>query len=433
MPEDERHVRMSSAVAGGGGSTSSGEDSEDEAGAGVDYRLLQSMLHKTSSDSAVKNKKDFTLPQRGEKDFEPDGTNKQDRILTASRQAMFDALSVPRDLSAKNYVRADWHADRGVASVDKEYVKGNLFRTVGRADRDNTVWLNAEEALFLVDRGSMEMFWHDTNLPMSVQACYAACLPFVPLHVYSVYAYLRRAGFALQRGSWVDAASTLATTPSSPRPWSFFTALSTIRQRLAALLHLHHLPTWSRHTSVFRSWHALYASLPHGRRPQLASFYKPCPPATSNGLKVVFRVWRPGTAFRKSQPTTADYNLAVVDANATNVVSLAQVEDYFDSLDLDHDSLPVHPPSPHPPSPSTAAAVAKSRHSSTTKTATSTSSPPSPSAPITTLPAKKRSKTQSIKVGVRHGLLAVYDAGIISFLQLGDARFDLQPMYPLHF
>jgi hypothetical protein len=38
-------------------------------------------------------KKFQTIPKRGEKDFEPDGTNKQQRILQEGREAMYAALS----------------------------------------------------------------------------------------------------------------------------------------------------------------------------------------------------------------------------------------------------------------------------------------------------------------------------------------------------
>jgi flagellar hook assembly protein FlgD len=41
-----------------------------------------------------KDKKRFqTIPKRGEKDFEPDGTNKQEIILQEGREAMYTALS----------------------------------------------------------------------------------------------------------------------------------------------------------------------------------------------------------------------------------------------------------------------------------------------------------------------------------------------------
>jgi hypothetical protein len=40
-----------------------------------------------------KNKKHQTVPKRGEKDFEPDGTNKQRNLLQEGREAMYTALS----------------------------------------------------------------------------------------------------------------------------------------------------------------------------------------------------------------------------------------------------------------------------------------------------------------------------------------------------
>ena len=46
------------------------------------------------SDLVRKDMKHFqTIPKRGEKDFEPDGTNKQQRILQEGREAMYAALS----------------------------------------------------------------------------------------------------------------------------------------------------------------------------------------------------------------------------------------------------------------------------------------------------------------------------------------------------
>ena len=40
-----------------------------------------------------RNKAFQKLPKRGEKDFEPDGTRKQQNLLQESRGAMYEALS----------------------------------------------------------------------------------------------------------------------------------------------------------------------------------------------------------------------------------------------------------------------------------------------------------------------------------------------------
>lgn len=42
----------------------------------------------------------FTIPKRGVKDFEPDGTQKQITVLQNSQNAMFDALAVERLIPA---------------------------------------------------------------------------------------------------------------------------------------------------------------------------------------------------------------------------------------------------------------------------------------------------------------------------------------------
>jgi hypothetical protein len=54
--------------------------------------LLQPTYHR-------KDKKQFqTIPKRGEKDFEPDGTKKQQNMLQEGREAMYMALSADAGL-----------------------------------------------------------------------------------------------------------------------------------------------------------------------------------------------------------------------------------------------------------------------------------------------------------------------------------------------
>lgn len=51
------------------------------------------IVHQVSDLLRKDTKKFQTIPKRGEKDFEPDGTNKQQRILQEGREAMYAALS----------------------------------------------------------------------------------------------------------------------------------------------------------------------------------------------------------------------------------------------------------------------------------------------------------------------------------------------------
>lgn len=66
--------------------------------------------------------------------------------------------------------------------------KGAYFKTMGQADRSNGIWLLPEEALYLIERGSLDIRWptsvtgsthanddgddagEELSIPMSVQA-----------------------------------------------------------------------------------------------------------------------------------------------------------------------------------------------------------------------------------------------------------------------
>lgn len=119
--------------------------------------------------------------------------------------------------------------------------RGQHFRTVGRSDHWNRVWLLPEEALYLLERGSLDIRWPapaggrgygedaagsadtdtergqgenvedvDGGVPMSLQAAYACFLGRggLTLERYIVYAGLRRGGYAVIRApSWDDSGS----------------------------------------------------------------------------------------------------------------------------------------------------------------------------------------------------------------------------------
>src|SRR4051812_14407319 len=58
------------------------------------------------------------IPKRGEKDFERHGTRHQDDLLSASRQAMHDALDHTRVHTPRAYVRAFYYGVEGLNRDD---------------------------------------------------------------------------------------------------------------------------------------------------------------------------------------------------------------------------------------------------------------------------------------------------------------------------
>jgi tRNA-splicing endonuclease subunit Sen54 len=237
-----------------------------------DFRFL-SLLTSTRSASfaSTASTSAATIPKRGEKDFEPNPTKSQQAALQASRQAMHDALSVQRVHSSRNWVVGyftglqshrmascpegktesgyrERRLDGYVVRVDQP--RGTHFRTMGASDGWNRIWLRPEEALYLLERGSLDVRWgvpgdkdadgttrswdegveNDkvekggiqeiddvpalSDLPMSFQSAYAMCISYDDLTLarYTVFAGLRRSGYTVIRApTWDDSSKHLSS------------------------------------------------------------------------------------------------------------------------------------------------------------------------------------------------------------------------------
>ncbi|CAI4212553.1 unnamed protein product [Parascedosporium putredinis] len=134
--------------------------------------------------------------RKGEKDFEEHGTRAQEDALETSRRVMEEVLSYERHFTEDNWVRAwyfpDWWVGEqgsaicaGNEKIDKrdllledrvavvEHTKRFPARLLGRVvpgvkrkhAASGQTWLLPEEALFLVERGSMELWWPNKTLP----------------------------------------------------------------------------------------------------------------------------------------------------------------------------------------------------------------------------------------------------------------------------
>ena len=177
------------------------------------------------------------IPKRGEKDYEPHSTALQAATLEASRAAMHNALSTARIHPPKSHATALYDAAANMACV---HARGPHFQTVGKHVRGKE-WLLPEEALFMVERGSLDVRWpvaacEDTGneaaastprlgSPMSLQGAYAAFIGMetgvggkLTLEMYTVYAALKRAGYIVFRtGSWDAGKDTQKPPAQYPR------------------------------------------------------------------------------------------------------------------------------------------------------------------------------------------------------------------------
>ncbi|CAZ85800.1 unnamed protein product [Tuber melanosporum] len=299
-----------------------------------DFRFLN-LLNKTGTTA---------LPRRGEKDFEPDGTDLQDRVLNESRQAMHEALLGERKHSSKQHVSATWRPSQRMAEV--HVARGPHFKTVGKADRRGVLWLLPEETIYLVERGNLECWWEE-GVPMSLQGVYASALDGCGgLERYQVYTYLKRAGYILaraptffhdddkvvereERGEGIIGTIRPATTTPPGIFKQLFTSLFLTRTKPPPFG-----PVIAQGT--YRTYDSIYSRLsiipthhpPHTPTNMVAV-------ASETPFRIAYKVWKPQPHFRKSDPPPADFLVAVASARETSLPTLSQLSALFDSVPVD--------------------------------------------------------------------------------------------------
>ncbi|SGY76871.1 BQ5605_C005g03524 [Microbotryum silenes-dioicae] len=189
------------------------------------------------------------IPKRGEKDFEPlppfsslpassdlaTLSSHQISQLNESRAALFSALSTgSRHHSSKAYNSFTWDPQLARAALDGDHSFGVHLGSMGRHSSERKrLELLPEEALYLVERGAIELWTKPTGtqddergprVPMSVQHAWAELIGADELTIerYQVYANLRRLGFILNRTRAPKPRSTSKPTraPTPPRSFS---------------------------------------------------------------------------------------------------------------------------------------------------------------------------------------------------------------------
>ncbi|KAL2870665.1 tRNA-splicing endonuclease subunit sen54 N-term-domain-containing protein [Aspergillus lucknowensis] len=392
-----------------------------------DFRMLNNLSFLTDTPEA-------SLPKRGEKDFEPNPTLFQADVLSASRRAMHNALSYPRLHNPKNIVvgvyapngpapapsatsKLDTIAEHspgkkpaptsiGVSPDACVYVtnpKGQLFRTIGQADRWSRIWLLPEEALYLLERGSLDIRWprcavgdgeeddvEDSGIPMSLQAAYACFLGHggLTMERFSVYTGLRRLGYTVIRApGWTqDSNIEAAGAKSSDELENQLLrrqgpGLAGIFTRFLEWLHASP-PTTAMGPVVGFGFHRGYVDL--FRKLSLIPYYDPATASPSSATlpyAVVFHVYKPSTHIRKSAPPSPDFRIAVVNTRTnTTMPTLSQIGTLLEST-------PFDPPAANKP------LYVRLRH------------------------------------GQRNVILAAVDQGVVSYLRVADAAFGKEKIY----
>ncbi|KAE9965026.1 hypothetical protein BLS_007907, partial [Venturia inaequalis] len=377
------------------GANPDGPDLEDEV---QDYRFL------LTTAQAQK------IPSRGVKDFEPHGTNLQQATLDASREAMHMALSTTR-FHQTNAQRAvydeiengawvineggSWAKSVGIPrkvpesqrhffgiqknsdevlenehledtpstgkdeeadllfsnpSVDDTSLKAKKKKAQKR-DNEPRLWLLPEEALWLIERGTLEISWPtdagedmDEALPMSLQAAHVAFLGMekaggLTLEEYTVYQYLKRAGYIIFR-----AKDNLHNVPSykevrkSPTLSSFWKSLFskqppalTGRGKTGPLVPL---GLYRSYDDIFRMLTLIPTINPKSDTNISPRVEDP------NALNVTYHVYKARPGYKKTAPGPPDFYFSVINARQTSVPTEPQIDALLKQT-------PYHPPDPN--------------------------------------------------------------------------------------
>ena len=280
---------------------------------------------------------------------------------------------------------------------------------LGNERRGHRLWLLPEEALYLLERGTLDIRWPATEeeaaagemgLPMSLQGGHAVFIGDEATHGgaltyerYSVFSALKRQGYTVLRApSW--------NGPGLPLNEKHYPS----RTSDVGLLHPSRLwkalfasTTASTNNNgvssdedslvspgLYRNYNDIY------RRLALIDFHdssaarqpaSPETPASDPAFRITYHVYKPGsTTYKKSDPGSPDFRLAVVNGRETPVPTLEQLSSLLETT-------PYDPPLEH-----------------------------------VQLYGK-------LRWGYKNVVLAIVDQGVTSYLRIGDSVFGKERIY----
>ncbi|PVF99695.1 hypothetical protein CPB86DRAFT_702791 [Serendipita vermifera] len=384
-----------------------------------------------------------SLPKRGEKAFEPimSGPSAyQNFTLTRARQAMYDALSAPREIQTKRLSQAIWMPQYARAQIID--ARGTSFNSLGYTTKRTSsphkcLELLPEEALYLIERGSM-LCWRELSFlysaaaeedddpvkirgePMTIQRCFVDMLGVdgVTLEHYQVYSYLKRFGYIVRRAyqppSTPDYVSYTHPKAKASIFQLFQMRIQAIQGWFSSLLNK---DPWSRfnvkfgllsrsqihYPSLFRSFRII---MPYSRS------YVPRP-SKSSPYQVFFHVWKPDTIWNRASLSPPNFEVVVINARTTPVPTIDELVSLYDTL----------PETRQPQDPKSAIKVSKDVSFNLLSILKST---------ITWLfrysAPRKGNPFTFLKEGKKSVVIAVVDAGTTSLYRFNEGCFEDWPM-----
>ncbi|KIY72793.1 hypothetical protein CYLTODRAFT_486032 [Cylindrobasidium torrendii FP15055 ss-10] len=269
------------------------------------------------------------IPKRGEKAHEPTGqhgkeTNLQAHLLQRARNAMFDAIRTPLSAWNKTVSAGEWIPDERRVKVT--YARGGHFQSLGWKN-----WILPEEALYLVERGSL-ICTTPAGAPMSVQQAYSTMIgEELTLEAFQVYAYLKRLGYILTRfDPPFSDYPVVPLTPARPPP-SGPSLLDRVKRIFISIF----APLLPSYASLFRTMRSRVVA------PLTPTSLRLPPPPSTTPYTPLWNLYKPqnNTPFKKSSPGPAPWQLVVINARTTPMPTLQELTALFD----------IAPPSEIPP------------------------------------------------------------------------------------
>ncbi|EDO18621.1 hypothetical protein Kpol_1048p52 [Vanderwaltozyma polyspora DSM 70294] len=309
----------------------------------VDSDLDEDEVHQDWSQVAKLTKKALKakLPKRGEKEYEPDGTEIQDAMLVNARKAMYDTLfNSIRGSMLKNQVKAFYIPDRHVAIIP--HPKGNFLQTIGRVDKTGICYLNFLEFLYLAERGTVTPFLcNDLNditngneYQLSIQEIYSFFKSQNEMDNFQVYAHLKRLGFIVFPSNSFESGKTTFYPPTSIFKKYFAPSLfKSFYLRIGLIFSKYfnsiandifystsnfHYMKYLNSISIYKSLNKLipYHKVPKSKLELLDQKFTIDQLTTTNReFELSFDVWKPQVNFKKKCPNLPDFQIVVYNKN----------------------------------------------------------------------------------------------------------------------
>ena len=369
---------------------------------------------------------------------------------------MHNALSYTRTHNPKTAITGLYSPNEDTTTVD--HPTGPHFKTIGKADSQGRLHLFPEEALYLVERGSLDLRWTGVEelegLPMSLQAAYAYMIGSkgLTLERYVVYSGLKRNGYVVQRApTWYrEDHGKVSITPRRPPetepldyppPQSYLGILYDLYTSLFTSLLSSSKPSSLSsppdpppppppegplvQPGLYRSYAPIYQRLalipfhdPTNFTPRERAH--PDPTRSTSHLtpdeiiRPAFNVWKPSQQnFKKTSPPPPDFHIAVLDARQDPFPTYEQLDDLLQCM-------PYTPPVGAPSSSTTQSAEAGSISGGG-----SSGGGNGGGSGVNQIYAR-------LRYGYRHVILAVVDQGIVSYVRIGDAGFGMERVWERH-